>query len=83
MVQLYQEDPAKAVAYLTNKTYMNLEAVEKGWWEFAWHLMGKYYDGGMINEAGKQLAPGYSTEYLKQVDFGGTWIRDQQAKPGK
>jgi dipeptidase len=73
---LFNEDPAKAVAFLTSKTNDNLNTVEKGWWEFAWHLIGKYYDGGMINENGAMTRPGYPTEYLEKVDFGGTALKD-------
>lgn len=75
-VKLFEEDPAKAVEYVTKYTYDSLDKVEKGWWEFAWHLIGKYYDGGMINEEGGMTSLGYSTEYLEEVDFGGTAIRD-------
>ncbi|NLB89926.1 MAG: peptidase C69, partial [Clostridiales bacterium] len=59
-----------------NYTYENLDKVEKGWWDFAWHLIGKYYDGGMINEEGGMASLGYPTEYLEEVDFGGPAIRD-------
>lgn len=73
---LYKEDPAKAVAFLTGKTSENLNTVEKGWWEFAWHLIGKYYDGGMVNEKGAMTRPGYPMKYLEKVDFGGTALKD-------
>ncbi|HSK68062.1 MAG TPA: C69 family dipeptidase [Candidatus Limnocylindria bacterium] len=75
-VRLFNEDPAQAVAFLTGKTSINLNAVEKGWWDFAWHLIGKYYDGGMINPNGSMGRPGYPKEYLESVDFGGTAVRD-------
>ncbi|NLB89927.1 MAG: peptidase C69 [Clostridiales bacterium] len=75
-IKLYEEDPAKAVEYLTKYTYDNMEKVEQGWWDFAWHLIGKYYDGGMINEEGGMTSLGYPTEYLEEVDFGGPAIRD-------
>lgn len=78
-VALYNEDPAKAVAFLTEKTMSNLNKVEQGWWDFAWHLIGKYYDGGMINDEGGMVSVGYPTEYLVEVDFGGTSVRDQEA----
>ncbi len=77
--KLYNEDPAKAIEYLTKITNENLNTVEQGWWDFAWHLIGKYYDGGMINEEGRMTSPGYPTEYLQQVDFGGTALRDLEA----
>ena len=75
-VKLYNEDPAKAVEYLTKVTFENLDTVEKGWWDFAWELIGKFYDGGMINEEGAMTSPGYPMEYLEAVDFGGTALRD-------
>lgn len=73
---LYNEDPAKAVEFLTKYTYDNMKAVEEGWWNFAFRLIGKYYDGGMINDEGGMTSLGYSTEYLESVDFGGTALRD-------
>jgi len=75
-VKLFNEDPAKAVAFLTEKTMERLNTVEKGWWEFAWHLIGKYYDGGMINEEGRMTSPGYPMKYLEEVDFGGPALKD-------
>ncbi|HSK67793.1 MAG TPA: C69 family dipeptidase [Candidatus Limnocylindria bacterium] len=75
-VRLYDEDPAKAVAYLTERTYSNLEKVENGWWDFLWTLMGRYYDGGVITGEGRMTFPGYPTEYLEQVEFAGTMLRD-------
>ena len=82
-IKLYEEDPAKAVEFLTAATYENLETVEKGWWDFAWQLIGKFYDGGMINEEGAMTSPGYSTEYLESVDFGITMVNDLEAIANK
>ncbi len=81
-IKLYNEDPAKGIEYLTKVTCDNLNTVEQGWWDFAWHLIGKYYDGGMINEEGGMTSVGYPTEYLEKVDFGGTAARDLE-KIGK
>jgi dipeptidase len=75
-LELYRKNPAEAVAYLTGYTNDNLNKVEKGWWDFAFHLIGKFYDGGMINEDGKMTSPGYPAEYLKNVGFGDLTIRD-------
>jgi dipeptidase len=74
---LYAEDPAKAVEFLTNYTYVSMDTVEKGWWDFAFYLVGKYYDGGAINdETGSMTSLGYPTEYLESVDFGAPAVRD-------
>jgi len=73
---LYAEDPAKAVEYLTRYTYFNLDTVEKGWWDFAWYLVGKYYDGGAMSPEGNMTSPGYPMEYLESVDFGATAVKD-------
>ena len=75
-VELYKKDPAQAVAFLTHYTTSNLDKVEKGWWNFAWHLIGTYYDGGQISPKGAMLKPGYPKAYLEKVDFGGTAVRD-------
>ena len=83
-LELYKKDPAEAVAYLTRYTNDNLNKVEKGWWDFAFHLIGKFYDGGMISEEGKMTSPGYPTEYLKKVGYGDLTIRDlERAKSRK
>lgn len=82
-VALFKEDPAKAVAFVTDYTSKNMNEVEKGWWGFAWYLIGKYYDGGMIDDAtGKMTSPGYPKEYLEKVDFGGTALRDLEKIKG-
>ena len=75
-LELYEKDPAAAVKYLTGVTSDYMNTVEKGWWDFAWQLVGTFYDGGMINANGSMTSPGYPTAYLEQVDFGGTAIRD-------
>ncbi len=75
-IALYNEDPAKGVEYLTQLTCDNMNKVEQGWWDFAWELIGKFYDGGMINDEGGMTSPGYPKEYLEKVDFGGTALKD-------
>ena len=59
-----------------------MDTVFEGWWDFAWHLVGRYADGYMINEDGSQTTLGYPTEWLEAVDFGGTSLRDLE-KLGK
>lgn len=81
-VALYEEDPAKAVEFLTKYTSENLDKVNDGWWDFAFELIGTFYDGGMIDEDGRMTSPGYTTEYLESVDFGGTMVRDLEAIHG-
>ncbi len=81
-VKLYEESPEKAVAYLTEYTGECMDTVFEGWWDFAWHLVGRYADGYMINEDGSQTTLGYPTEWLEAVDFGGTSLRDLE-KLGK
>ena len=75
-VKLYEQSPDKAVAYLTEYTGECMDTVFEGWWDFAWHLVGRYADGYMINEDGSQTTLGYPTEWLEAVDFGGTSLRD-------
>ncbi len=77
-VRLYKSSPKKAVQYLTDYTCKSLNTVEKGWWDYAFELIGKYYDGGMIGEKGNFVVLGYPQEYLKSVDFGGTSAKDQK-----
>ncbi len=79
-LELYQKDPAEAVRYLTNYTCNAMNKVEQGWWDFAWYLIGKYSDGGVIDSEGKMATPGYPTQYLKDVGFGDMTVRDQEAK---
>ena len=79
-VELYKNDPSQAVKYLTEYTNDALNKVEKGWWDFAFHLIGKYQDGAVINEEGKQVSVGYPTEYLEEVGFGELTLRDLERK---
>ncbi len=79
-VELYKKNPSEAVKYLTDYTNEALNKVEKGWWDFAFHLIGKYQDGAVINEAGKQISVGYPTEYLEEVGFGELTLRDLERK---
>ena len=60
--------------------YVN-ESVNKAcaeWWNLAWHLVGKYSDGYVIDDNGKAKTVGYPTEWLKEAGFG-----DNDAEPKK
>jgi dipeptidase len=77
-VELYGKDPKQAVAYVTR--YVN-ETLTKGledWWELGWTLVGKYYDGMIMQPDGTYKNVGYPTEWLEAVGFG-----DTDAEPKK
>ena len=82
-VELYKKDPQKAVEYLTAYTNKAMNEVNDGWWDFAFELIGKYCDGGVMQPDGSQKTPGYPTEWLKAVDFGGMTERDLKATNSK
>ncbi|MCF4114053.1 MULTISPECIES: dipeptidase [Dethiosulfovibrio] len=69
-VDLYKKDPKKAVAYLTDYTYGNMEKVQNAMWGLAWKLVGKYQDGYIMTPEGKQQSVGYPTWWLEAVGFG-------------
>lgn len=69
---LYEEDPEKAVAFITDYTYSNMMAVENAWWTLGQYLVGKYQDGYVMTPEGKQEQVGYPTEWLEKVGFGET-----------
>ena len=75
-VELFNKNPSDSVNYLTRYTNDAMNTVEKGWWEFAWHLVGKYYDGMSIDENGSSATLGYPKEYLEAVDYAGTSVKD-------
>lgn len=81
--KLYEQDPAKAIQYLTDYVNGNMKTVEEGWWDFAWELVGKYYDGMCIGEDGSSTTLGYPKEYLEAVDYAGTSVRDYDKINGK
>ncbi len=68
--ELYKKDPSKAVAFLTDYTYSNMEKVQDAWWSLAWKLVGKYQDGYVMSPEGKQEQLGYPTWWLESVGFG-------------
>ncbi len=67
---LYKKDPKKAVSYLTEYTCGNMEKVQNAMWNLAWKLVGKYQDGYVMSEEGKQQSVGYPTWWLEAVGFG-------------
>ena len=80
---LYEKDPEKAKEYITEYVNKNMNEVNEGWWNFAWELVGKYYDGMIINEDGSSSNLGYPTEWLETVGFGATSVADQQKLSGE
>jgi len=55
-----------------------MDKVEKEWWDFAFYLIGKFYDFGMIADNGAMTSLPYANpERLEVVDFGGTIYRDR------
>lgn len=80
---LYESDPASAVAFLTKYTNDSMNTVADGWWDFAWKLVGKYYDGMVIADDGSYSNPGYPTSWLEKVGFGETSLRDAAVISGE
>jgi dipeptidase len=68
--ELYKSDPGKAAVLMTNWVNKNMNDVYAGWWNFAFSLPGKYYDGYRIDENGKAVTLGYPTWWLEAVGFG-------------
>lgn len=78
-VELYQNDPASAIAYLTSYSVSQAQATTDRWKKLGEYLIVKYLDGNMKKEKdGKflengygQLAspdfPGYSEEYYRDI----------------
>ena len=69
--------------YLTAYTTKAMNDVCDGWWNFAFELIGKYCDGGIMQPDGSQKTPGYPTEWLKAVGFGDMTERDLKATNSK
>ena len=70
-LELYATDPAAARAYLTEYVCNNMNEVNDGWWNFAWKLVGTYYDGMKVDaEARTSPNVGYPTEWLEEVGYG-------------
>lgn len=79
-VKLFEEDPKKAVEFVTKYSNDSMNEVNEKWWAFAYELIGKYYDGLMMNEDGSSTALGYPTDYLEDVEFGKTALDDLAKK---
>lgn len=77
-IKLYAEDPAAAMDYITEYVNDSMNTVNDGWWNFAWKLVGSFYDGMRINEDGSSTTLGYPTEWLTAVGFGDTSVADQE-----
>ena len=69
-LKLYEAgDVEGAKAVLTKFSYESMENTLDQWWDFAWHLVGKYHDGLVLTEEGNKN-PGYPTEWLEGVGYG-------------
>lgn len=79
---LYEKSPAEARKFLTNYVYNNMEKLNNDWWDFAWYLVGHYYDGIKINEDGSSTTLGYPTDWLRSVGFGLTSVKDKAMLAG-
>lgn len=78
-MELYKAKNLKgADAYITTYVNDNINTVYTDWWNLAWNLIGKYSDGYVIDEKGKNVTVGYPTEWLTKVGFG-----DNDAQPKK
>ncbi|GAB1486708.1 hypothetical protein MASR2M79_17590 [Aminivibrio sp.] len=79
-VELYKNDPSQAVKYLTEYTNDALNKVERGWWDFAFHLIGKCPGRRNINEEGNRspwaTPPSTLKKWLRRTGF----LRDLEKK---
>lgn len=72
-----------AKALVTEYVYNNMTELNETWWNFAWELLGHYYDGMMLDAEGNSTTLGYPTEWLEAVGFGETSVADQQKLSGE
>ena len=72
-----------AKALVTDYVYNNMTELNETWWNFAWELLGHYYDGMMLDAEGNSTTLGYPTEWLETVGFGETSVADQQKLSGE
>lgn len=72
-----------AKALVTKYVNQNMKDLNTTWWNFAWYLLGHYYDGMRIEEDGSSTTLGYPTEWLEEVGFGATSIADQKKLSGE
>lgn len=75
-LNLYKQDPALAIDFITGYTNQCADRAVNAWWDLASFLFGKYNNGytyGSIEEyaAGQN---GYPKEWLDAVDFGVTCL---------
>ncbi|MDO4266652.1 MAG: C69 family dipeptidase [Eubacteriales bacterium] len=81
--KLYEQNPDEAIAYLTKYVNDNMNEVNEGWWDFAWHLVGKYYDGMCLDEEGNSTTLGYPKEWLEAVGYAKTSVDDYAKTRGE
>lgn len=67
--ELAKEDPAKAVAFLTDYQVSNANSVINQWWELSELLFGKYNDG-YRNDRKNAETLGYPEWWLNEVGYG-------------
>ena len=78
--KLYEESPEKAAAFLTEYTNNAMNTVYEGWWDFAWRLVGKYYDGLCLEEDGSRTTLGMTNpDFVAASGIGETMIADMEA----
>lgn len=75
-----EEEAARRV---TEHTCAQMDELCEGWWSFAFELIGKYHDGGVMTPQGAMTTPGYPAEWLERVDFGATSERDLKKLGGQ
>mgnify|MGYP000807435272 FL=1 len=75
-LNLYKQDPALAIDFITGYTNQCADRAVNAWWDLASFLFGKYNNGytyGSLEDyAGGQ--DGYPKEWLDAVDFGVTCL---------
>lgn len=78
-IKLYEQDPQLCVEFVNKYTNDCMNALYKGWWEFAWELVAKYSDGKlMVN--GVQSTLGMPKWWLEETGHGLTVYNDTQAR---
>ena len=60
-----------------------MNQLNEDWWNFAWELLGHYYDGMRIEEDGSSTTLGYPTEWLEAVGFASTSVAYQAKLAGE
>ncbi len=73
----------EAAARVTEYTCANMDDLCDGWWDFAFELIGKYHDGGIMTPRGAMTTPGYPTEWLERTGFGDSSARDLEKLGGR